>query len=336
MKFDVVVLSDKVLCGDEKVDFSYFCKLVKSFGLEIEQIAVSNCTNEIKLNKNTIIFLHDDQIDQFVSENRVFYDTNSEIVENQAIICGNGFAIAVIPLESEKSLYSSVAQKIKDRFQVKDILTFRLFGVTATEVEQKISELEMKNKPKITGKGLLTDLYLEREGQTGFISQEEVLINENFSGNIYAQNFMEMSEVVGKIMQLTNLSVSIKDSFTGGKLANDLLKQDKSKRITTETFIANKELNFVKVDEQCYRDESEMVYQMSANLLEMKKGSISVVLAGSQDNAVYKIFLAIGKKQAIDIFKLNIEGNKEDAVLVAENFVMFNLIKKLREKDFEN
>ena len=336
MNFNIVILSDRVLGGDEFLDLSSFCKLLNSYGIVVDEINLKNYTQSMQFEKNTILFLHDEQIDDFVSINKIFYEANSEIIDQEAIVCGKDFAVAVLPIESNKNLHINVLNKIKERFSLKEILTYRLFGKTVEQVQETLQELEMSSKPLVKGKGLLVDIYLEKQGKQGFISQEEILINERFSENIYSQNYMDMSDVINKSMQFTKSNIILKDSFTNGQIASELLSKNSSERITTETFNILKEVNYIKVGEKCYRDEGEMVYHLSASILDLHRGDIAVVISGSKSDTGYNIFLAVGKMKAIDVYNFKVEGNREDSIVVAKNLTMFNLIKKLREKDFEN
>ena len=334
MTFKIFILSEKVLTGDESVNISSFCKMLQSYGIDVEEIIFKSEINTFDLTKNSIFLIHDENIDAFVSKNKVFYETNSEIINNEAIICGNNVAFAVLPIESSFLLYKNVLDKLKERFDMKDILVFRLFGKTSDQIKAEVLKLDLKSSIKILGNGLLCDIYLEKIGKQGFISEDEVSISQAFAENIYTQSQMDMSEVIAKTMLFSKHNLFIQDSFTEGGLASKILKNDQTNRVVSETFIAKKDVNFLQAKGKCFRDESEMVYQMAAGSLE--SNCISIVVAGKKTDKGFNIFLAIGKSRKIDIFNFNIEGTKEDAIAVAENLALFNLIKKLREKDFEN
>ena len=338
MNCKIVILSDKVLAGDARVDIQALSKIMLGYGLNTEEIEIKKQNEKFDdFSSPTFLFLHDDLIDGFVSECKIFYSSKSEIVEGEGVLTGDDYPILVLPIEADLPvLMKKSLEKIKERFSLPNILTFRMYGQTKDQVEEKLSGISISSEYSLYSDGLSTDLYLKKDISSEFISDDEVIINKTFGENIYAQSNMSIAEVATKMLNLSNIKIAINDSFTCGSVARELLQCGAS-RLSSETFSFSIDNGLVKTDtESTFRDENEMVNKTSFILLEKKKADISIVVAGRKVGTYYHINMALGSKKSIEVYNLSIEGNQQDAITVATNSALFNLIKKLRIKDFEN
>lgn len=334
----LVVLSDKALAGDLKIDFSSISKIMLGFGVDTKEIIIKGQNEKFDdFSSPTFLFLHDEFVDDFVSSRDLFYKSKSEIVEGEGVLSGDEYPILVLPLEGDlNKLVRKSMEIIKSRYSLKNVLTFRLFSLPVSVVKEKIATLNLSGEYKLAGEGLLTDIYLIQSEKTDFISDDEVIINKKFGENLYAQSNMSLPEVAAKMINLSNIKIDILDSFTYGQVATQLLKCGSS-RLSSRNFSYSIENGFIKTDEeQSYRDENEMINKLSFLSIEKKKVHIAIVVAGRKVGTYYQINLAIGSKKSIEVFNLSIEGTLEDAISIATDSALFNLIKKLRKKDFEN
>ena len=338
MNCKIVILSDKVLAGDARVDIQTITKIMLGYGLNTNEIVIKKQNEKFDdFSSPTFLFLHDDLIDDFVSECKIFYSSKSEIVEGEGVLTGNDYPILVLPIEADLPiLMKKSLEIIKQRFELPNILTFRIYGQTEDQIKEKLSGISISSEYSLYSDGLSTDLYLKKDISSEFISDDEVIINKTFGENIYAQNNMSLAEVVAKMVNLSNIKIAINDSFTCGGVASELLKCGVTK-LASETFSYSVESGFIKTDKDLtFRDENEMVNKTSFVLLEKKKADISIVIAGRKVGAYYQINMALGSKKSIEVYNLSIEANQQDAISIATNSALFNLIKKLRIKDFEN
>lgn len=338
MNCKIVVLSDKVLAGDLKIDISSISKIMLSFGVDTEEVLIKGQNEKFDdFSSPTFLFLHDDAIDDFVSTKNIFYKSKSEIVADEGVLTGDEFPILVLPIEGNlTNLIKKAMEIIKNRYNLKKVLIFRIFGIPFSVVQQKMKDLNLSGEYNLSGDGLLTDIYLKQPKESDFISEEEIIINETFGENIYAQSDMSLAEVVAKMVNLSNVKIDILDAFTYGQIAIELLKNGVEK-LSSKTYSYSIENGFIKTDNEVnYRDENEMINKMSFLSIEKKKVHIAIVVAGRKVGAYYQINLAIGSKKSIEVYNLSIEGSFEDAISIATNSALFNLIKKLRKKDFEN
>ena len=338
MKCKLVVLSDKVLTGDLKIDFTTLSKLMLGYGIETEEILIKGQNEKFDdFSSPTFLLLHDESIDDFVSKRKIFYESKSEIIDNEGVLSGEEHPILILPIEGNlNKLMKSSLEIIKNRFNLPNILSFRMYGITQEQVLEKIKEFDIDEDYFVVGNNLITDLYVSQKQDIKFISEIELKINEAFGDYIYAQSSMEIEEVVAKMINLSNIKIAISDSFAYGGVAKKLLEKGVAK-ISSATYNYNIENGFIKTEDgNMYRDENEMVNKISRSLLEVSKSDIAITISGRKVGNYYQIFLSIGSKKSIDVYNLSIEGNLEDAIEVTIYSTLFNLIKKLRIKDFEN
>ena len=333
MNLKIKILSNKVLNGESKIDICKISKLLLLFGINVDEVLMLNEKTKLdKISEATIFIMPDESIDEFVSNHKIFYETDSKIIESMAVLSGNDFPIIVLPIESDVCfLLEKVLNQVKARFNLKNVKIYRLFGKTKEEIEDILNQNSLK--VSVFGKGLLCDLFLQSEA--GFISEEEVKINEIFKDYIYSQSKLSMKDVIQRLLILRNEKLVILDAFTGGKIAEYVLDAC-CKDVTSQTFNTYYGPDFIKIDDKCYKDEEDLVSKISRQEIENSSNKIAVAVVGKNIDEAYKITVAIAKQKKVDIYNLSIEGSLIDAIEIGRDWTLFNLIKKLEEKDFEN
>lgn len=333
MEFKIEILSNKCLLGEKEVDLKPISRLFLRFNSKLKEVIFLG--EEIDVNEissPTIFVMPDDKIDEFVSNHKVFYEGKSEIVDGVAIMGGENYPVVVLPLESEiYSILEKVLEKIKENYSLKESKIIRLFGKKRDEVESILKENYIK--ADVYSDGLLVDLYINQT--SSFVSDEEVKINELFNDFIYSQSDLSMRDVIARLLPLKHEKLYVLDSFTGGEIARDLLKTG-SKDITTKTFNYQNEDGIIKTFDGIFKDEEALVNHLSLKSIQQHKGDVSVVTAYKNINNAYRVTIAIAKRDVVDLYNLWVEGSLEEAISLGKNWVIFNLIKKLKEKDFEN
>jgi len=338
MKFDICVISEKFLKGESTLDFSVVISEGLSYGIEINQIKV--CKNEINLkefNTPSICFLNDEEIDEYIQKQDFFKENSSEIIENEGVLCLNKNPLLILPIEGNIINVLRVAfEKIKARCNLPNIAMFRVYGKTKRGVEEILQSNNISQDYFIIQRGLFSDIYLNCGAKIGFICEDEVKISQIFAENIYSQSKLTIDETVAKMLMLGNQKLVISDAYTHGYIAKGLL--DASQNIISETFDIIIKNGYVEnaVDDKIYKDETDMVYQMAYQKLNEKKADVSLVVCARNLGNFTRIFIGLGGKNSIDVYNLTVEGDREELVEVAKQGSMFNLIKKLRVKDFEN
>lgn len=339
MNFSLKIISEKVLNGENSMEFEKISKLFLSRGLSLEEIIVLNRNEKIdEITSPTVFLLHDEDIDDFIVNHKVFYENESKFIDNEAVITGKDFPIVVIPIEGNiTKLLTSALDIIKINYNLNKVVVFKLFGKDKDEVLSLLEENEIKNC-LVSGEGLLTDIYFNDFEREGFINEQEVLINNLFKDQIYSQSELSLPEVVVKLLNICQKPLYIFDGFTGGEIISNLKCQAENLKIFGEVFNISYQNDFLQKqnEERCYRDEREFVYQTAYNAVSEKKNGFSLSIIGRKIDNTYKIQMAIASLKSIDVYNLKINGNWCDCVKAVKNWALFNLVKKLREKDFEN
>ena len=332
MEISIKIISKKMLDGEGKLDLDEISRIFLCHGISIKSISVDSDFSG-GISSPTLVIMHDEQVDDFVSSHKVFYDTESKIIDSSAVLAGEEYPVLVIPVESEiKSVLNSALEEIRKRFNLPKILMFRLFGKNGEDVNSLLLENEIKNC-KVYSDGFLTDIYLNSKESSGFIEESEVQINKLFQDFIYAQSNLGLVDVARKLLENSNKKIYITDCLTYG----GVIKCFGSNRVSGEVFNLLSESNFVRIDgdSKCFVDEKEFVSQMAQRNIQEKNNIIAVSLACKSSENKNEIFMAIATSKSMDIYNLMLDGNFNVLEFV-ENWAIFNLIKKLREKDFEN
>lgn len=332
MKFKVIVVSKEVLLGERKFDFLSLSKQFLKYGLEVENFEIRE--DIVVSDSPVFLFLPDSKIDSFLEKERSFFSTKSEIIAGQGVLRMGDSPFAILPLESDIiDLSDKILDIISKKLNLPKLAVYRLYGKGKEEVEKRLEELKIM--AKVVGEGLLTDIYINHN--TEFIGEDETKISQEYENQIYCESYMPMASVVAKLLALSDAKLSITDTFTNGEIAKELLKSN-VKSILTETCNIKREEGFIKIDgeDRCFADEQDLVYQLAFSKLTEKKCNISVVIACKNEGNFFKVFVGIGNKHSVDVYKFSLSGTVEDGVGIAKNATIFNLIKKLRIKDFEN
>jgi len=339
MEINLKILSDKVLNGEMNIEIEKISKLFLNHNISLKEIDVLNRNEKIdEISSPTFFFLHDEDIDEFITNHKIFYENESKIIDNEAVLTGKEFPVVVIPIEGDIiKLITLSIEIIKVNFNLPKVSMFRLFGKSKEEVLNLLEENEINNC-LVSGENVLTDIYLSESHMAGFIDEKEVLINNLFNEQIYAQSNLSMAEVVVKLLTISQKLLCVYDGFTGGKIVSDLTNQVENLKICSETFNILYQSDFIKkeLEERCYRDEKEFVYQTALTAIIEKKAGYALSIVGRKIEGGYKIYMAIANAKNVDVYNLNISGNWKDCAYFVKNWALFNLIKKLREKDFEN
>ena len=339
MEFSLKILSDKVLSGEKSLEIEKISKLLLGKNLSLKDISILNRNEFIdEITSPTIFFLHDEDIDDFIINHKIFYENESKIVGGEGVVTCKEFPIIVIPIEGDIiNLLTLALEVVEVNFNLTKVSIFRLFGKDKEEVLSILEENEVKNC-LVYGDGVLTDIYLNDTQKDAFINEDEALISNLFGEQIYTQNNLTMPEVAVKLLNISQKALCVYDGFTGGEIVKDLTSQFENLKVFGETFNILYQNEFIKkeTEERCYRDEREFVYQTAYSALQEKKAGFSLSLIGKKKDNGYKIYMAIANLKNIDVYNLKIDGNWIDSVKIVKNWALFNLIKKLREKDFEN
>lgn len=165
------------------------------------------------------------------------------------------------------------------------------------------------------------------------------------SDDIYAEQEVSLSERLFDLLKLKKLRLSVAESFTGGRIVADLIKNSGASEILTEGIVAYS--NQSKIDRLGVKIQdlnkygavsSEVAYQMALGLLRKDNCDVAIATTGiagpkSDDTAkpVGLNYIAIGTKQGIHTYKFNLSGDRERITETAKNYALFLAIKNFKK-----
>ena len=166
----------------------------------------------------------------------------------------------------------------------------------------------------------------------------------NLKDNIYAEFDTTTAERLFDLLKLKNLKISVAESFTGGRVVADIIKNSGASKYVHEGVVTYsneskiKRLGVNKSDIERHGAVSAVVaYQMAAGLLKGGDCDVAIATTGiagpksdDTEKPVGLCYIAVGLKDGVHTYKLNLTGNREEITETAKNTALFLAIKKLK------
>ncbi|MBR2498478.1 MAG: nicotinamide-nucleotide amidohydrolase family protein [Clostridia bacterium] len=162
--------------------------------------------------------------------------------------------------------------------------------------------------------------------------------------NIYAEFDTSLGERLFDVLKLKNLKISVAESFTGGRVVSEIIKNPGASLYVNEGAVTYsnqskiKRLGVVKEDLEKHGAVSSVVaYQMAAGLLRGGNCDVAIATTGiagpksdDTDKPVGLCYVAVGMKDGVHTYKYTLAGNREEITETAKNTALFLAIKKLK------
>ncbi len=162
--------------------------------------------------------------------------------------------------------------------------------------------------------------------------------------DIYAETDQTLSERLFDILKVKNLNFSTAESFTGGRIAQEMVKNAGASAVFKEGIVCysnQSKINRlgVKMDDLVREGavSSIVAYQMAVGLL--REGADVAVattgIAGPKSDDTNKpvglCYIAVGTKDGVHTYKYNLSGTREQITERAKNTATFLAIKRLKK-----
>jgi nicotinamide-nucleotide amidase len=167
---------------------------------------------------------------------------------------------------------------------------------------------------------------------------------ENLGEDIYAEYDVGLGERLFDLLKLKKLTLSVAESFTAGRVTSEIISKPGASEFFKEGIV-------------CYSNESKMerlgvekgklisegavssvvAYQMALGLLRTGVDvaiSTTGIAGPKSDNSLKPVglcYIAVGKKDGIHTYKLNLKGDREKITETAKNTAIFLAIKNLKK-----
>lgn len=162
--------------------------------------------------------------------------------------------------------------------------------------------------------------------------------------NIYAEFDTTLGERLFDLLRLKNLKVAVAESFTGGRVVSEIIKNPGASAFVDEGIVSYsneskmERLSVSKADLIKYGAVSSVVaYQMALGLLKEGKCDLAIATTGiagpksdDTEKPVGLCYIAVGMRDGVHTYKLNLTGNREEITETAKNTALFLAIKKLK------
>lgn len=228
---------------------------------------------------------------------------------------------------------------------------FKCFGVSKSDVKSLLSSLiENSNvvEYEIEGENLLTTIKLSAPENNFAFFDWTRLIFEKLSQYIYAETDISLEEAVFELLKMRKLTLATAESITGGQIVSNLIKKNLgASSVVVEglvTYANEAKMNRLGVSKQTLDQQTSVsvqtTYDMAKGLLETSSASIAIATTGyatsvKQSETAGLVYIAIGNRNRIDVYKNKFSGTREEVIETAANAALFYLIKKLRKNDFD-
>ncbi len=162
--------------------------------------------------------------------------------------------------------------------------------------------------------------------------------------DIYAEFDTTLGERLFDVLKVRNMRLAVAESFTGGRVVSEVIKNPGASSFVSEGVVCYsneskmKRLGVEKADLIKHGAVSSVVaYQMAAGLLRGGNCDIAIAttgIAGPKSDDTQKpvglCYIAVGMKNGVHTYKLNLSGSREEITETAKNTALFLAIKKLK------
>ncbi len=271
----------------------------------------------------------------------------------QGFLCEeNEFSIAFLPSEKEQLLSMCVEYVLPyletKHGRVVERLTLKCFG-SKTLIEKGLAEIQKQNNVfkffvSSSFGDCKIDLLFEGNLPRKEINEVVRAIVEKFKDILYAEYDVSLGERVFDLLKLRRVRISTAESFTGGRVASEIIKNNGASEFLVEGIVCYSNESKQKrlgVKKESLENEgavsSRVAYEMALGLLMEGNCDIAVSTTGiagptgeTETKPVGLAYIGIGLKDGIHSYKLNLTGTREEITETAKNNALFLVIKKLK------
>ncbi len=228
---------------------------------------------------------------------------------------------------------------------------FKCFGITRNDLLILLEDLFNDSHGvyiEINEFNLLSEIKLKASQTNNNFYDVSKKIFEIISPYVYAESDMTIEETLIELSKINNIKIIIIECVTGGNIISLLAKasKDYSKCIIETKVPVEKNC---MVENICIKDyikndrivnEIKMCYDIAEEIFKFRDCDHVIVTSGNIDdtnNLVSgEIYIAVGNKHSIDVYKNKFEGNRNEVIELASKAAMFYFIKKIRQNNFKN
>ncbi len=331
MNYKIFVFSNDAL---KSIDISYKClqKTLASFNVSIDLFAIlqnnqENFSKVLEQNGNLILFCKNEDIDKIMIDNISKLSNDKHFIDDQAVIFNkSGNKILFVPYDSDWLALLKKA-KLNDKMANKTC-EFKLFGLSKQKVEEMLSSLsgQIENfQYSIFEENLLVDIFASYTGKEDLIDNVQVKIANLFTNFIYSENSFGLSQTICQLARLKDLKLTVCEGVTSGAVLKELC----SKNENIKEILQSGKVEFINKSLT-----PENVYQQTIGMFLTGQDNVFAInIQGEYENGVLTCLYTLGTANNLDVYKNTFKTDKDKALNIAVNAIMFNIVKKLRQNN---
>ncbi len=226
---------------------------------------------------------------------------------------------------------------------------FKCFGITKADVTSILSDIFANSKGvliTLQEEGPIVSIKIDADDSNNRVMDKTAEIFQRLYNYIYAEEDISIYEAVFRLMKLNHLTLATAESITAGNVSACFVKYNAgASQILLEgnvVYTNNAKMRMLDVPEKVLNTHTavsvETTYDMAKGCLNKSGADIVIATTGyaggdnNPDNGL--VYIAIGDKKKIDVYKNIFEGNREEIIEITTMAAFFYLIKKLRKNDF--
>ena len=344
MKTNVLVFSKSVTQGEFKLNLSTLFSICDKAGFELENFVIKEkydfaLTESLISNGPMVVICEKKDMEVFEINLSYKFSSDREVLFDDCVRLISGMNVLFVPLESD--VYKNVEEFLKMSNEEEKISIFRLFGKTKRYVQKVLEENNIDvQKVKVCEENLLCDIFVKVPKEQFGVSELERQIGSLFMDDIYSDNQMTLKDVAVNMLKLHKIKIDIVEPFTSGAISKQFFDDGDviyESLIPFEDRAMANEGKMSGVDfKQFGRCSVETNTFLCKSRLSENGANLVIVLTGQKVDGGYQEIVSFADGKSVNSIKTLYRGTREDAVKFSVNWVLFNLVKKLRKKDFEN
>ena len=300
-------------------------------------------------------------------KNREYSDDFAKMPEDATVIANiNGlsqgfmldkdsFSLFYLPsvYAEYKAMCDNVIKKIDEKHdQKKKRIVLKYFGSiealkkTINRAEE-IASIDFSCEVTIKNGDCTIGLTFDNYNETDSATIIRFIVSE-LKDDIYAESDESLSERLFDILKLKRLRLAVAESFTGGRVVADVIKNSGASEVVIEGLVSYSDESKVKLlgvkkeSLQSYGAVSSTVAcEMAMGLLNTTACDVAIAttgLAGPNSDASGKpvglCYIAIGMRDGVYTYRFNFKGDRENITETAKNTALYLAIKNIKKHNF--
>lgn len=344
MEINAIIYSKSVARGEKSFDLSTLFSLCNKHNLTLKNFAIKgdydfSLTENLAQENPLIIYCDKAHMELYEINLSYKFSAERELFNETCVKLKNGMNVIFIPLEED--YINHTREFLKDLNNDEKVSVFRLFGKSGRYVKRVLMENGINlDDVKVVEENLLCDIYLGEKKDVIGVSENEQKIGQLFIEDIYSESELALKDVVVNLLKMYRQKLDIIEPFTCGEISRQFAL-DSDVLYEAIIPISNRALT---VEGQMtgfdFQNGGECSVEtntfLSKSRLSLNGADIVLTLTAKEIEGGFQEIMSIADHFGVNSIKTTYRGNREGAIKFSVNWALFNLVKKLRKKDFEN